>query len=100
MSMGFFRQEYWSRLPFPSSGDLPDPGTRPTAPALQADSLLLSHRGSQSLSVGHLVFFFRYGKSAHSLCVNPWIHLWLGYWINSWKCNYKLNGIYLLIFIA
>jgi len=55
--MGFFRQEYWSRLPFPSSGDLPDPGIRPTAPALQADSLLLGHRGIQTLSVVYLVFF-------------------------------------------
>ena len=29
LSMGFSRQEYWSRLPFPSSGDLPDPGMEP-----------------------------------------------------------------------
>ena len=36
--MGFPRQEYWSRLPFPSLGDLPDPGIEPTSPALQADS--------------------------------------------------------------
>ena len=39
-SMGFFRQEYWSGLPFPSPGDLPDPGIEPRSPALQADSLL------------------------------------------------------------
>ena len=32
--MGFFRQEYWSRLPFPSPGDLPDPGMEPASPAL------------------------------------------------------------------
>ena len=38
-SMGFSRQEYWSGLPFPSPGDLPDPGTEPKSPALQADSL-------------------------------------------------------------
>ena len=38
-SMGFSRQEYWSELPFPSSGDLPDPGIEPGSPALQADSL-------------------------------------------------------------
>ena len=38
-SMGFSRQEYWSGLPFPSSGDLPDPGIKPTSPALQADAL-------------------------------------------------------------
>ena len=38
-SMGFSRQEYWSGLPFPSPGDLPDPGIKPRSPALQADSL-------------------------------------------------------------
>ena len=38
-SMGFSRQEYWSGLPFPSSGDLPDPGIEPRSPALQADAL-------------------------------------------------------------
>ena len=38
-SMGFSRQEYWSGLPFPSTGDLPDPGIEPGSPALQADAL-------------------------------------------------------------
>ena len=42
-SMGFSRQAYWSGLPFPPPGDLPDPGIEPRSPALQADSLLLSH---------------------------------------------------------
>ena len=37
--MGFSRQEYWSRLPFPSLGDLPNPGIEPGSPVLQADSL-------------------------------------------------------------
>ena len=40
LSMGFSRQEYWSGLPFPSPGDLPDPGIKPRSPALQADALL------------------------------------------------------------
>ena len=38
-SVGISRQQYWSRLPFPSPGDLPDPGIKPRSPALQADSL-------------------------------------------------------------
>ena len=38
-SMGFSRQEYWSGLPFPSPGDLPNPGIKPRSPALQADVL-------------------------------------------------------------
>ena len=38
-SMGFPRKEYWSGLPFPSPGDLPDPGTEIEFPAFQADAL-------------------------------------------------------------
>ena len=38
-SMGFSRQEYWSGLPFPSPGDLPDPGIEPGSPTFQADAL-------------------------------------------------------------
>ena len=34
LSMGFSRQEYWSGLPFPPPGDLPDPGIKPTSPTL------------------------------------------------------------------
>ena len=37
-SMGFSRQEYWSGLPFPSPGDLPNPGIEPGSPTLQADT--------------------------------------------------------------
>ena len=39
LSIEFSRQEYWSGLPFPSPGDLPDPGVEPGSPTLQADSL-------------------------------------------------------------
>ena len=39
LSMGFSRQEYWSGLPFPPPGDVPDPGIETRSPALQADSL-------------------------------------------------------------
>ena len=39
-SMGFSRQECRGGLPFPSPGDLPDPGIKPGSPALQADTLL------------------------------------------------------------
>ena len=49
LPMGYSRQEYWNGVSFPSPGDLPDPGIKPVspaAPALQADSLLLSNRGS------------------------------------------------------
>ena len=50
--MRFPRQEYWSTLPFPASG--PDPGIKPTSPALQANSLPLSHQGSPRIITGFL----------------------------------------------
>ena len=38
-SLGFSRQEYWSAVPLPSPGDLPNPGIKPGSPALEADAL-------------------------------------------------------------
>ena len=55
LSMGISRQEYWSGLPFPSPGDLPNPGFEPMSSALQADSLLLSHWGSPIINAMCLV---------------------------------------------
>ena len=58
LSMGLSRQEYWSGLPFPSPGDLPNQGIEPGSPALQADPL--SHQGSTYVSLGrhykHLLY--------------------------------------------
>ena len=47
--MGFPGQEYWNGLPFPSPGDLLDPGIEPTSLALQVDSLPLSHLESPEM---------------------------------------------------
>ena len=49
LSMEFSRQEYWNGLPFPSPGDLPNPGIKSGSPALQADYLPLSHERSPNL---------------------------------------------------
>ena len=49
--MGFSRQEYWSGLPVPSPGDLPDPGIKPGSPALQTDSLPTELWGKPQLSL-------------------------------------------------
>ena len=49
--MEFSRQEYWSGLPFPSPGDLPDSGIKLRSPALQADSLPLSNQGSTFITL-------------------------------------------------
>ena len=48
LSMGFSEQEYWSGLPFPSPGDLPNPGIEPRSPALQADALSSEPPGKPS----------------------------------------------------
>ena len=47
LSMGFSRQEYWSGLPLPSPGDVPDPGIEPGSPALEADALTSEPPGKQ-----------------------------------------------------
>ena len=67
--MGFSKQEYWSRLPFPTPGGLPNPGIEPTSPespALQVGSLPLRHQGSPKalhrLDVSHY-------RLTHSLVV-------------------------------
>ena len=49
-SLGFSRQEYWSGLPFPSPGDLPDPGFEPGSPALEADALTSDPPGKPQTS--------------------------------------------------
>ena len=49
------RQEYWSKVPFPSPGDLPNPGIEPWSPALQADSLLSESPGKPFNYYHHLL---------------------------------------------
>ena len=56
LSMGFSRQEYWSGLPFPSPGDLPDPGIEPRSPALRADALTSEPPGKPVLNPSNLIF--------------------------------------------
>ena len=70
--MGFSRQEYWSGLPFPSPGDLPDPGIEPGSPVLQTDCCnSLSHyaiaRHILLLSYLHWLSPFKAGKLFHTL---------------------------------
>ena len=54
LSMEFLMQEYWSGLPFPPPGDLPDPGIEHTSPALQAASLPPSRQGSPFAEIGKM----------------------------------------------
>ena len=69
LSMGFPKQVYWSGLPFPSPGDLPDPGIEPISPTWQANFLPLNHQGSpltgysfsnSTVHADHLRILFNY----------------------------------------
>ena len=72
-SMGFSRQECWSGLPFPSLGDLPDPGIEPGFPALQTDALLSEPPGKLLCTMSAMVLSYmafimlRYISSVPSL---------------------------------
>ena len=57
-SMRFSRQEYWSGLPLPSPGDLPDPGIKPRSPALQADALRSEPPGQSKVKLLSCVRLF------------------------------------------
>ena len=57
--MGLSKQEYWSGLPFPSPGDLPDPGIEPRSPELQVDSLLSEPRGKPIMDLDPLYSAYR-----------------------------------------
>ena len=57
-SMGFSRKEYWSGLPFHSAGDLPDPGIKPTSPALASGSFTAELPGKPTLTMLQLKKFF------------------------------------------
>ena len=56
LSMGFSRQEHWSGLPFPSPGDLPNPGIEPSSPALQADTLTSEPPGNPQEGVDICIY--------------------------------------------
>ena len=70
--MGLSRQEYWSGLPFPSPGDLPNPGVELGSPALQADSLPSEPPGNPSslpYSAQSSHFHFTYKMAAHGTVI-------------------------------
>ena len=87
LSMGFSRQEYWSGVPFPPPGDLPDPGVEPPfpSPALQADSLPL---GSPSRPRDGLYSFTR--------IVKRWPVVWRG-WPTLSGCSGHVSLLVVLV---
>ena len=87
LSMGFSRQEYWSGLPFPSPGDLPNPGIKSGSPALQADSLP-SEPPWKPLFLVRIMFMAmrrREGQKLGSWGILAGPSLWVAV-IGGWKC--------------
>ena len=80
-SMGFSRQECWSGLPFPSPGNLPNPGIEPGSPALQADTLPSEPPG----------FNLRKGRGKKGMGANNW----MGQIENKQQCS-RLIAVQLL----
>ena len=68
LSMKFSRQEYWSGLPLPPSGDLPNPGIKARSPALQVDSLLSEPPGKSSSQINFELLWIIF---ILPLCVSP-----------------------------
>ena len=79
-SMGFSRQEYWSGLPFPSPGDLPDSGIEPRSPTLQADYLLSEPPGKPRSIV-------------HNCPKVETTHMSINWWMGKQKLVHPYNKI-------
>ena len=69
LSLEFPRQEYWSGLPFPPLGDLPDPGIEPNCPALTGGFFTTEPPGKPILLISFIFFFMKSGKVQHCLTV-------------------------------
>ena len=98
LSMGFSRQESWSGLPFPSPGDLPDPGVEPTSPALAGGFFTTEPRGEPSIPLPHLYILFiclflPFLKLDYSFFARMW-------WIGRLGLTYILTAIFGYLFLA
>ena len=85
--MGFSKQEYWSGLPFPSPGDLPNPGIEPRSPALQADSLPTELQGKPQVKVkvtqSYLTLFDTMDYTFHGILqarILEWVSFSFSWW--------------------
>ena len=85
LSIGFSREEYWSGLPFPSPGDLPDPGIEPRSPALQADALPSEPPRKPE--------FGKEETKCETLGHPPHLHLRDMGWAVGWETGKKLSSI-------
>ena len=80
LSMGFSRQEYWSGLPCRLPENVPSPGVEPTSPALQADSVPLSHWGSPHMCMNGQ-------KGVFVIIISEWGFGWLLTFLFTFSCT-------------
>ena len=100
LSMEFSRQEDWSGLPFPSPGDLPNPGIDPRSPALQVDSLLSKPPLSSLIQLNYirnmwgvfLVLICKLLRSSHLITAFPTV-LCLLIRTAFWNVKKKLKNL-------
>ena len=77
--MGFSRQEYWNGLPFPSPGDLPNPGIEPRSPALRADALPSEPPGKLKVKkpcASDFTFTFHFHASGKEMATHSSVLAW------------------------
>ena len=72
--MGFSKLQYWSGLPCPPPGNLPNPGIKPRSPTLQVDSLLSEPQGNNNLFLGYKDYLIIHTKQ-HLECVKRVINV-------------------------
>ena len=89
--MGFSRQECWSGLPFPSPGDLPDPGMEPRSPALHADTLTSEPPRKPKMAI---VSLYQSTVTLNINVSNPLIERHKSGWMNSKKQKTQLYAVY------
>ena len=97
LSMGFSRQECWSGLPFPSPGDLPDPGIEPGSSALQADALPSEPPGKpeeKNRCIQRFALFTEVYYKEHRTGIWELMHLSLNRWVKL--CNLFKGTVYLM----
>ena len=69
LSVGFSRQEYWSGFPFPSPGDLPNPGIKPRSNAFQADALSSEAPGKPRVYIFTIIYI--------DICIYVYIYIYI-----------------------
>ena len=98
-SMGFFKQEYWSGLPFPSPEELPDPETEPMSaacPALASRFFTMEPPGKPVIYIFmHIHVYVCINTCMHLLCIYVYIYIHTERNINTYICIYIDAYVYM-----